>query len=498
MKKMLLVENSPDEVRRITETLARTAEDHFRIERVDMLSACLDRLRKGDIDVVMLALDLPDSEGIDTFLELHLQMPHIPVILLVPAEDEETALRALKEGADDYLVKEEISPGLLLRALRYTIERSLAKTATQQAVTRLKDLNDVKTSIVARASHELRTPLAIIQGFVALVHDGIIGTINDKQKECLHSALRNCDRMADLVNTMLDLAKIEAGKVDIVRKKTHIEAVLTQCCDDFLPTCKQKNQNLILTIPPDLPATYCDEKSVQNILINLLGNAQKFTQEGGDIRVGCQHEGQFVRIFVADNGPDIPQEIQQGIFEPFTQAHRSDGPGAKGTGLGLSIARNLVELNGGRIWVESEAGKGSCFSFTLPLCDAASPHRVLVVDDDTAIVSLIKRILEAADLNIEVQSTTNGLDCLILAGQFNPNLVILDLRLSEVDGGHMLTSFRNRLSQGTVKVLLISGDHDMLKDVAAQGADDYLAKPFSGKELVQKVVKLIGVERRGR
>jgi signal transduction histidine kinase len=443
-------------------------------------------------------MDLPDSKGVETFLAVGAEAPLLPVVLLTTPAKEPAAIKALREGADDYLIKEEINARLLQRSLRYSIERNTAQVTKQKAMRRLEELNEAKSQFVAQVSHELRTPLAIIREFVSLVNDGIQGPLNEQQKNSLQAALRNCDRLTNLINSILDLSKIEAGKTEITRTRVEIPALLTQCHGDFLPKCQSGNQTLILDLPAGLPSAFCDIGSVHNILINLLGNAQKFTPEGGKITLGCRHEGQFLCLYVADTGPGIAPEYREKIFEAFAQIDRQNGPGAKGTGLGLTITKHLVELNGGTITVDSTPGVGSRFSFTLPVYEKEAPHRVLVVDDDTLVIQLVKRVLTGSNLNLDVRTTQSGLEALILAGDFRPNLVLLDIHMAEVEGEQILASLKTKMSGHACKVLMMSGDAVSLQTATEQGADDRLLKPFSGKELIQKIVTLLGIERRGR
>lgn len=366
-----------------------------------------------------------------------------------------------------------------------------------RAMNRLRELDETKSQFVAEASHELRTPLAIINEFVSLVRDEVTGPINAQQKECLESVLKNCTRLTDLINTMLDLARIEAGKVKLERQRTGIASILTECHKNFLPSCKSKKQDLSLTVSEEFPDVYCDVASIHKVLTNLMGNAVKFTPQGGKIHIGCQSEGQYLRISVEDNGRGISPDVQKSIFDAFYQVEREAGPGAKGTGLGLAIVKKLIELNGGIVSVDSAPRRGSCFSFTLPLYtqDAPARARVLVVDDDRMIIEMITRSLEMSDLNLEMKSTLTGMEALFIAGNYDPDLVILDVKLGDVEGAKILGMLKQREGGGgndSMKVLAISGDDNLLRDLMSKGADDCLGKPFKPDALVEKVKTLIG------
>lgn len=486
---LLLVEDNLDEVTLIKEKLRSVNDVNFDIFAVGRLDQALARLAEGHVDLIILDLTLPDSRGADTFTKIYRRFPEVPIIVLTGVEDETLAVRLVQEGAQDYIVKEQGSLNSLAHAIRYAIERQHVRLSSQDALKRLRELNESKSQFVAEVSHEIRTPLAIMREFASLVRDETVGPLNEKQKKCLDAVLRNSDRLTELVNKILDLARIEAGKTELRKTKVDLAALLLQFRNDFMPVCQSKGQTLILDVPDNLPSAHCDVSSIQHILTNLLGNAQKFTPKDGVITVRAREENRFLRVDVEDNGPGIPRDAQDKIFEAFVQVNRQEGPGAKGTGLGLKIAKSLVEFNGGCISVTSALGKGSCFSFTIPMYDKELPARILIVDDEEIIIRMIENMLRNSDLKLEVKSSLSGFEALVIAGEFKPNLVILDLHLADVGGEQVLLSLRQR----AFKILAISGDASLLDEVAKQGADDFLAKPFMPNDLLDKVQFLLGI-----
>jgi len=490
---VLLVEDNADEVVIIKEKLKPTKNLSFNVMSVGTLEDALHILAEREIDVVMLDLILPDSRGRNTFTQVYSRFPEIPVIILTCIDDEDMAISMMHEGAQDYLVKGQSDLNIFARVVCYAIERNNVKKAARETVTRLRELNEIKSQFVAEASHEIRTPLAIIREFVALVHDGVTGALNDKQREYLASALRNCDKLTDLINHILDLARIESGKKELRLIKLDMASVLAQFLNDFLPLAKSKKQTLLLEVAKNLPKAHGDAGSIQNILTNLIGNAHKFAPEGGTIRITCREEGQFLRTFIEDNGPGIPPDQQERIFESFIQIPHADGSKPKGTGLGLKIAKSLIEMNGGHIALESQPGKGSSFSFTLPIYDKQIPRRILIVDDEEPVVRLIERILKSSDFHLEVKSTLKGLGALVVAGEFKPDLVILDMYLNDVDGKQVLASLK-QTPQNPCKIMMISGDHTRQNELKEYGADAFLPKPFSADDMLDKIQFLLGLE----
>jgi signal transduction histidine kinase len=260
----------------------------------------------------------------------------------------------------------------------------------KEANRKLKELDRLKSEFVSTASHELRTPLAIIREFVSLVLDRVTGPINEDQRECLDSALSNCDRLGTIINDLLDLERIESGKIRIRRSREDPCAILNRCVQDFLPRCRAKGQDLRAEIPLFLPEVLCDRDKIIQVLVNLIGNAVKFTPEGGRIAVRARAGEGAVCVEVEDDGPGIPAEDQARIFDRFSQLRRKHGDGAKGAGLGLAISRKLMELHEGEIHVESEPGRGAKFTLTLPLYEEGCELEVFVKDFSRRCVEMKK------------------------------------------------------------------------------------------------------------
>lgn len=265
---------------------------------------------------------------------------------------------------------------------RKDAEEKLARQAMELASTNasLEEFDRLKSDFVATASHEMRTPLTVIREFVNLIKDDVVGPTTAEQQECLESTIRNCDRLAGLLDNLLDFHKIEAGKLYLARTKADIRQVVETCKSDFEPKCRAQGIELKCEIPPALPPVLCDSELVSQVLVNLLGNAAKFTPEGGQIWLRVKAMRREVSIEVADTGCGISPENQQAIFEAFRQVNRTEGPGVRGTGLGLTISKKIVEMHGGTIQVESAPGEGSKFRFTVPLWSESSSFVAFVAD----------------------------------------------------------------------------------------------------------------------
>jgi len=227
--------------------------------------------------------------------------------------------------------------------------------------------NRLKSEFLSGMSHELRTPLNVIIGFSQLMADEVPGKINEEQRQCLTDILDSSQYLLNLISGVLDLAKIESGKVELTLENIALTGVIESLTRAMMPVLAPRKQSLDVEIEERLPLVYADEVKLGQVLLNLVDNSSKFTPDGGKLKIEAVREGDWCRVSVVDNGLGIREEDQERIFEPFCQL---DNPLVKergGTGLGLALVRQIVENYGGRIWVESEPGRGSRFNFTLPL-----------------------------------------------------------------------------------------------------------------------------------
>jgi hypothetical protein len=230
----------------------------------------------------------------------------------------------------------------------------------------------LKSAFLANMSHEFRTPLNSILGFSELLETGAAGELNEKQARYVKNVRHGGAHLLELVNDILDLSKVEAGLLTLRAERLNLCEVIQESVLELRPVAREKKIELACPLREGFQVN-ADRVRVKQILYNLLSNALKFTPESGMVRVETWREAGEVKVAVVDNGVGIPREAQQAIFEEFYQ-HGSTARGTReGTGLGLAITRRLVEAHKGKIWVESEPGKGSCFVFTLPGAEMHGP-----------------------------------------------------------------------------------------------------------------------------
>ena len=232
---------------------------------------------------------------------------------------------------------------------------------------RLKDLDRMKSDFVSNVSHELRTPLTAIKGSVDNMLDGILGPLTDKQTRYLSRINSNADRLGRLIGDLLDLSRIEAGKIDLRPAKVAVMAIVKEVAEALRTLAADKLISIEVLGADEHVDVWADRDKVLQILTNLIGNAVKFTPPHGRVAIAVErHDAEWVKLAVADNGPGVPPEEAVKIFDKFYQAQQTNKVNVKGTGLGLAISKALVELHGGNIWFENGADGGSVFSFTLP------------------------------------------------------------------------------------------------------------------------------------
>ena len=275
-------------------------------------------------------------------------------------------LEALNKTGDGIFTPADVQTLSTLAAhAAIAIENARLLTEIQKAYEELSELDRLKSEFVAIASHELQTPLTIILGYASFLKQEATGTASEQLDIVLRSALR----LRSLINDMINLRHIETGEAELELEQLSLNELVTTITAEFASLAEAKKQTIGIKLASQLPTVKADRQKLHLVLANLLSNAIKFTPEGGSIRVAVEANGNEVWVSVRDTGIGIPPREQESIFDRFYQVEPSLTRRFEGIGLGLSIAKGMVELHGGRIWVESVEGMGSSFTFALPLSE---------------------------------------------------------------------------------------------------------------------------------
>ncbi len=383
---ILIVDDREENLASMVQLLAR---EDLEILTAQSGNEALGLMLENDLALVLLDVQMPGMDGFEVaqLMRHNVRTRRIPIIFVTAINKERRHIfTGFEAGAVDYMFK-PVDPFIIrskvqvfLEIKRNELEREQLVADLNMANRQLKEISERKSDFLSAASHELRTPLTIIKEYCGLVRDGVVGEVSSEQEKCMDAALRNCNRLADLVNDLLDLDSIESGHLAFRRNAVDLKQLLSDSLHDFETRCQAAGQELVLELPGDLPAALGDGQMVTQVLVNLLGNALKFTPEGGRITVRGMETPAGLRVEVSDTGPGIPAEDRAKVFQKFTQLSRKDGPGAKGTGLGLAISHKIIELLDGQMGLDSVPGVGATFHFTLPAYDTGMQLKALVAD----------------------------------------------------------------------------------------------------------------------
>ena len=363
--------------------------------------------------------------------------------------------------------------------------------------------NRLKSEFLASMSHELRTPLNTILGFSELLSEENAGSLNEKQKRFVTHIQRDAHHLLELINDILDLSKIEAGRLELHLENFPMAVPAAEVLTSIRPLAASKS----ITVDSDLDTALilnADRVRFKEILYNLLSNAIKFTQAGGRVFVESSSMDGSVGIMVGDTGIGIAPEDQEAIFESFRQASATTKGVREGTGLGLAITKRLVEQHGGKVWLESELGKGSRFYVTFPAVARQNkeggvasdePTRtaplVLTASPNTAFRDTASGLLKRG--GFEIAAAASGADALYKAGKLRPALILLDIEIEGKSGWETLHDLKNSSETSTIPVIIVSPTDEQTMGKAL-GAADCLVKPVSSESMLGAVTRILKVE----
>jgi len=389
---------------------------------------------------------------------------------------------------------------ILADQVAIAIDNARSYELAQEAIKEMREVDRMKSMFLANMSHELRTPLNSIIGFSRVILKGIDGPTSELQEQDLNAIYNSGQHLLGLINDILDLSKIEAGKMELTFDEVNVTEVINGVMSTVVGLVRDKQIRLIKNIPEALPTARADAIRVRQVLLNLLSNAAKFTLEGSitvDASVDLGPAGHpEILISVTDTGQGIDPKDQARLFQAFSQVDDSLTRKTGGSGLGLSISQQLVQMHGGRIGVHSVPGKGSTFYFTLPVFQTKSETAsafdgkvILAVDNDPQVISLYERYLQPQ--GYQIIPVTDASQTVKKAKQFKPYAITLDIMMPGYDGWSVLSDLKADSETRDIPVVICSIVEDKERGFSL-GAADYLLKPILQDELLNALDHLNG------
>jgi PAS domain S-box-containing protein len=341
-------------------------------------------------------------------------------------------------------------------------------------------------------SHELKTPLTAAREFVSLVMDGLAGPLNKTQAEYLGIARESCNQLRVCINDLLDTTRIETGKLSLEFTSVDLVELGRRVVKTMQSRAIERNVHLALELAPDLPSITADENRVTQVITNLIDNAFKFTPPEGRVSVKIREvpgRDDFVQVSVSDTGRGIPKGEEDCIFDRLYQIKTGDATSGNGIGLGLYLCRELVWLHGGVIWVKSDPGKGSVFTFMLPTAQKRTQADVLLIDDEARILDTVSAMLQT---EYHVRTARDGAEGLAEMRRKAPDIVIMDLSMPNVDGVEVLKAIRDNWSTVPVIVHTAYSEGDIMKRAMEYSPFTLLSKP-SGMDSLLRAVRCLSL-----
>ena len=463
-------------------------------------------LRENLQDVVFLDYRLPDLDGIKVLEQIRQHHPKIAVIMMSAVGNEKIAVEAMKRGAIDYMVHDDLRSSDLGQLLRRAMEMQLLQSENLE----LRQVNRMKDEFISSVSHELRTPLAVILGYARALEDGDLGDVSHAQKKALTSLRNRGDRMLEMVNRLLAFKETTYNTQEVLLRPTDITIYLKELLEERWTKKKTRGVTFEVNLIEDPLWVLTDPDQLREAFENILSNAVKFSPENATVLVTMElHSGREVWTRITDKGRGIPPEALPHLFEGFFHTDSELTRDTSGLGIGLALTRQVIELHGGRIWLDSlGAGKGTTATISLPLSEPDTPHvvieqqkraekrRILICEDNADIVEIIRLFMAGFSENMEITATYTGREAVELVAQRRFDLLMLDMMLPDMSGLEVLERVQRAPEEKRPPVLVLTGHQEAAKQAVRKGAKDYMMKPFTKQAFLDKVLGFIGLDRR--
>ena len=488
IKSILLIEDNPGDVRLLREMFDEHGAHDTEMTSVDCMSAAERHLLEHDVDIILLDPGLPDAQGLGAIRRAHAAAPRLPLVVLTCLDDESVAEQALQEGAQDYLIKGQIEVRGILRALRYAAER--------------KRLERLKDEFVSTVSHELRTPLTSITGSLGLLMGNAAGSMPAPMARLLAIAHSNSQRLVRLVNDILDIEKMEAGRVVFNFSRVEVRPLVAQAIEANRGFAEDYGVQVRLEDAHGAAADVrADPDRLLQVITNLLSNAIKFSPANHEVIIAVEKGADTVRLTVRDHGPGIPLDFKPLIFEKFAQADAGAARQKGGTGLGLSIVKQIVDRLSGEVGFTDAPGGGTIFHVQLPCWDHvaslavdrdAKPGaaRLLLCEDDLDTALTLRAQLRQVGFATDFAYSVG--DALARAVTTHYHAVLVDIHLPDGDGVSLIVRLRALPQYRDTPIIVVSGDPGSGRDdprASQLSVLDWLNKPVDLDRLVRILVK---------
>ncbi|MBL7814973.1 MAG: response regulator [Saprospiraceae bacterium] len=511
---ILLIEDNMGDARIVEILLEESDLPNCRISHYQTLSEGVGALMEREFDVVLLDLSLPDSRGFETLQRLISAKPDVNVVVMTGYTDKALGLNAVKAGAQDFLMKGGFDAELLTKTLRYAIERKnvLIKLA---AATRAQEVAEesarMKEQFIASISHEMRTPMNAIYGMSNLLAQT---KLDSEQRSYIDSVRQSSEILLGVINDILEISTLQNGKMSFESKDFDLHELMFNLVNVMQYKKDEKPLEFQLYIDPSVPSILKGDKlRLNQILFNIVGNAVKFTDEGV-VKINVQlidnqKDSSKLQFVVKDTGIGIPADKIDSIFESFTRIRTKDRI-YEGTGLGLAIVKNLVHLQNGRVWAESNFGNGTTMFIELPFAKAQDnklvekpaeeppqymdskvrPFRLLLVEDHKMNQIVARKTLERQFDNIAIKIAENGKECLDILREGEVfDIILMDIQMPIMDGTETIAFIRENMPELKTPVLAMTAHANISKDNSFKnyGFDDYVLKPFEPEQFFEKI-----------
>lgn len=368
--KVLIVEDSEQDTSLLIRELVKSGYSpiHKRVDTDLDMQAALD---SENWDIVLSDYVMPHFSGLGSIRLVRQKNPELPLIIISGQIGEDTAVEAMKAGAHDYIVKgklKRLGPAIE-RELEESANRRQRKKAEQELAVKEEELrlskkiDAIKDEFIGMVSHELKTPMAIITGSLRVAETK--GVTPEQASELIHNAVTSAEELAAMVDNLLELSRYQSHRINLHTEQTQIVPIMQSVAQRLRD--KSDKHRLIVDAPANLTATTIDPIRIERVLHNLVDNAIKYSPDGGEVKITGNIQGNEFVISVSDQGIGIIKEDQGKLFQKFQRLDIQSQYNIAGVGLGLRVCHILVEAHGGKIWVESQKGQGSTFSFTLPI-----------------------------------------------------------------------------------------------------------------------------------